>query len=121
MHTVVGYTKLHIILLLKKKLQSTAFTKSPLNIISDHFCKKNPRASYFFLLSFTCNYVVSVRRCFLFLLVLEMGCVILLWYSQGLPYNYFTPHIGTSCQIFHYLDFFLSLLNNNTLNKSYRQ
>ena len=39
-----------------------------------------------FLLSFTCNYVVSVRRGFLFLLVLEMGCVVLLWYSLGLPY-----------------------------------
>ena len=30
------------------------------------------------LLSLTCNYVVSVRRGFLFLLVLEMGRVILL-------------------------------------------
>ena len=29
------------------------------------------------LLSFTCNYVVSVRRGFLFLLVFVMGCVIL--------------------------------------------
>ena len=28
------------------------------------------------LLSFTCNYVVSVWRCFLFLLVLWIGCVI---------------------------------------------
>ena len=35
----------------------------------------------FFLLSFTCNYVVSDRRGFLFLLVLGMGCVILLWHS----------------------------------------
>ena len=41
------------------------------------------------LLSFTCNYVVSVRRGFLFLMVLGMGCVILLWHSLGLPYNYF--------------------------------
>ena len=32
------------------------------------------------LLSFTCNYVVSVRRGFLFLWVLEMRCVILLWH-----------------------------------------
>ena len=32
-----------------------------------------------FLLSFTCNYVVSVR----------IGCVILLRHSLGLPYNYF--------------------------------
>ena len=29
----------------------------------------------FFLLSFTCDYVVSVRRGFLFLLVLGIGCV----------------------------------------------
>ena len=42
-----------------------------------------------FLLSFTCNYVVSVRKGFLFLLVLEMGCVVLLWYSLGLPYILF--------------------------------
>ena len=33
------------------------------------------------LLSFTCNYVVSVRRGFLFLLVLGKGCVFLLWHS----------------------------------------
>ena len=30
-----------------------------------------------FLLSFTCNYVVSVRRGFLFLLVFRIGCVVL--------------------------------------------
>ena len=40
------------------------------------------------LLPFTCNYVVSVRTGFLFLLVLGMGCVILLWHSLGLPFNY---------------------------------
>ena len=44
---------------------------------------------YIFLLSFTCNYVVSVRRGFLFLLVLGTGCSILLSYSLDLPYNYF--------------------------------
>ena len=33
--------------------------------------------------------MVSVRRGFLFLLVLGIGCVILLWHSMGLPYNYF--------------------------------
>ena len=33
-----------------------------------------------------CNYVVSVRRGFLFLLALGMGCVILLWHSLCLPY-----------------------------------
>ena len=40
------------------------------------------------LLLFTCNYVVSVWRGFLFLWVLGMGYVILLWHSLGLPYNY---------------------------------
>ena len=34
------------------------------------------------------NYVVSVRRGFLFLLVLGMGYVILLWHSLSLPYTY---------------------------------
>ena len=42
-----------------------------------------------FLLSFTSNYVVSVRRDFLFFLVLGIGCVILLWHSLCLPYNFF--------------------------------
>ena len=41
------------------------------------------------LLLFTCSCVVSVRRGFLFLWVLGMGCVILLWHSLSLPYNYF--------------------------------
>ena len=41
------------------------------------------------LLLFTCNYIVSVRRGFLFLWVLGMGYVILLWHSLSLPYNYF--------------------------------
>ena len=38
------------------------------------------------LLLFTCNYVVSVWRGFLFLWVLGMGYVILLWHSLSLPY-----------------------------------
>ena len=38
---------------------------------------------------FTCNYVVSVRRGFLFHWVLGMGYVILLWHSLSLPYTYF--------------------------------
>ena len=42
----------------------------------------------FFLLSFNCNHVVYVWRGFLFLLVLEIGCVILFWHSLGLQYNY---------------------------------
>ena len=37
------------------------------------------------LLLFTCNYVVSVWRGFLFLWVLGMGFVILLWHSLSLP------------------------------------
>ena len=41
------------------------------------------------LLLFTCNYVVSVWRCFLFLWLLGVGYVILLWHSLSLPYNYF--------------------------------
>ena len=41
------------------------------------------------LLLFTCNYVVSVRRGFLFLWVLGIGYVILFWHSLGLLYDYF--------------------------------
>ena len=40
------------------------------------------------LLLFTCSYVVSVWRDFLFLWVLGMSYVILLWHSLSLPYNY---------------------------------
>ena len=42
-----------------------------------------------FLLLFTCNYVVFVRRGFLFLWVLGMGYAILLGHSLSLPYNSF--------------------------------
>ena len=42
------------------------------------------------LLLFMCNYLVSVRRGLLFLLVLGIGFVILLWHSLSLPYNYFS-------------------------------
>ena len=38
---------------------------------------------------FTCNYVVSIQRGFLSLLVLEKGRAILLWLSLCLPFNYF--------------------------------
>ena len=41
-----------------------------------------------FMLSFTCYYVVSMMRGLIFLLVLGTGCVILLWHSLCLPYNY---------------------------------
>ena len=40
------------------------------------------------LLLFTCNYVVSVWRGFLFFWVLGVGYVILLWHFLSLPYNY---------------------------------
>ena len=52
------------------------------------------------LLLFTCNYVVSVQRGFLFLWVLGMGYVILLWHSLSLPHNYFVFEIGN----FHFVD-----------------
>ena len=51
------------------------------------------------LLSFTCNYVVSVWRGFLFLWVLGMGYVILLWHSLSLPYNYFACHACCGCAV----------------------
>ena len=37
------------------------------------------------LLSLICSYIVSVRRGFLFYMVLDMGCVILLCHFQDLP------------------------------------
>ena len=40
------------------------------------------------LLLFTCIYVVSVWRGFLFLWVLGLRYVILLWHSLSLPYDY---------------------------------
>ena len=40
-------------------------------------------------MSYFVFFVVSVRRGFLFLLVLGMGYVILLWNSLSLPYNYY--------------------------------
>ena len=56
----------------------------------------------FCLLLFTCNYLVSVWRGFLFLLVLGMGYFILLWHSLGLAYNYFvepeSPMLHTKFQ-----------------------
>ena len=45
------------------------------------------------LLLFTCNYVVSGWRGFLFLWVLGIDNVILLWHSLSLPYNYFATTI----------------------------
>ena len=47
------------------------------------------------LLLFTCNYMVSVWICFLFLWVLGIGYVILLWHSMNFPYNYFVILVNT--------------------------
>ena len=58
------------------------------------------------LLLFTCNYVVSVWRSFLFLWVLGMGYVIILWHSLSLPYNYFEMNLAL-------YGILLSLGNNN--------
>ena len=41
----------------------------------------------------------SVRLGFLILLVLGIGCVILLWHSLGLPYNYFACHTFCGCSM----------------------
>ena len=51
------------------------------------------------LLLFTCNYVVSVWRGFLFLWVLGMGYVILFWHALSLPYNYFKCNANPSTQL----------------------
>ena len=56
------------------------------------------------LLLFTSNYVVSVRRGFLFLWVIGMGYVILLWHSLSLPYNYFGLCLKTTIS-FNMIDF----------------
>ena len=47
-----------------------------------------------------CFFVVSVQRGFLFLWVLGMGCVILLWHSLSLPYNYFGINFNPQFQKF---------------------
>ena len=58
------------------------------------------------LQSFTCNYVVSDRRGFLFLCVLGMGCIILSWHSPSLPYNYWgwRVHIKECFNAFEYIE-----------------
>ena len=63
------------------------------------------------LLLFTCNYVVFVRRGFLFLWVLGMGYVILLWHSLSLPYNYST----------HVIPLYFNKTNNIDLTYGYME
>ena len=48
------------------------------------------------VLSFIFNYLVSVPRGFLFLLVVGIGCVILLWHSIYSQFNYFVFRIYKS-------------------------
>ena len=55
------------------------------------------------LLLFTCNYLVSDWRGFLFLWVLGMGYVILLWHSLSLPYNYFDSKLRLNIERKHIL------------------
>ena len=71
------------------------------------------------LLLFSCNYVVSVWRGFLFLWVLGMGYVILLWHSLSLPYNYFVGNILTSCVFINkYNSFYIEHSNDSCIGKS---
>ena len=49
----------------------------------------------------SCNYVVSVLRGFIFLLVLGIGCVILLWHSLALAYNY----LYVSIEVSNYMEY----------------
>ena len=51
------------------------------------------------LLLFTCNYVVSAWRGFLFLCVLGVGYVILLWHYLSLPYNYQSSATLGTCSL----------------------
>ena len=63
------------------------------------------------LLLFTCNYVVSVWRGFLFLWVFGMGYVILLWHSLSLPYNYFDHEKCVFFKIVRFRLYFFKLLH----------
>ena len=74
------------------------------------------------LLLFTCNYVVSVWRGFLFLWVLGMGYIILLWHSLSLlfitktsPCNEdppYTPLLYSKTGVYRGIHYFLILLQN---------
>ena len=65
------------------------------------------------LLLFTCKYVFSVRRGFLFLWVLGMGYVILLCHSLSLPYNYFVLGLFYGKVNFWNLDFSIGKSENS--------
>ena len=60
-----------------------------------------------YLLLFTCNYVVSVQRGFLFLWVLVMGCVILSWHSLCLSYKYLSNFNNTKSETNEFACFLL--------------
>ena len=65
-------------------------------------------------LLFTCKNVVSVGGSFIFLWMLEMGCVILLWQSLSLPFKYFGSififNIGVPPSTFVNVTFLLTFL-----------
>ena len=60
-----------------------------INVFLSSDCSRLEKRELICLLWFTCNRVVSVRRGFLFLCVLRMGCIILVWHSLSLPYDYY--------------------------------
>ena len=64
------------------------------------------------MLLFTCNYVVSVWRGFLFHWVLWMNYVILLWHPLNLSYNYFSKIVNAT---FIPFDLFNSHLNDSKI------
>ena len=67
-------------------------SRSSLLICMQDVADRLPR---FGKVSYSCNYVVSVRRGILSLLVLGIGCVILSWHPLGLPYNYCLPMLAS--------------------------
>ena len=61
--------------------------------VVDQLPRLEKRELIFVLQLFTCNYVVSVRRGFLFLWVLAMGCIILLRHYLSLLYYHLTEEM----------------------------
>ena len=74
-----------------------------------------------FLLSITRNYVVSVRRGFLFLLVLGTGCVILIWQSLGRPYKLFTCWLPGERSLLFVTLIYYTLHNNSQPHRCKRE
>ena len=66
-----------------------------------------------FLLSITRDYVVSVRRGFLFLVVLRTGWLILLLHSLGLPNKYFIIFVICANYVIIGMNHNLTLVNRS--------